>query len=60
MARELQTSVAARLVNVSFYFGYAVKNHKGKGKGKAILLQTLTDPEVSMGLGLPDSKTIST
>jgi hypothetical protein len=31
-----------------------------KGKGKAIPLQALTDPEVYRGLRLPDFKTIST
>jgi hypothetical protein len=32
---------------------------KGKGKGKAIPLQTLTSPEDSRRLRLPDFKTVS-
>ena len=34
--------------------------HKGKGKGKAIPLQTWTGPEGSRKLRLPNFKTIST
>jgi len=33
---------------------------KGKGKGKTILLQAWTGPEISMRLKLPDFKTIDT
>jgi hypothetical protein len=33
---------------------------KGKGKGKAILLQVWTDPESSRTLGVLDFKTIGT
>jgi len=40
--------------------GTAEKNYKGKGKGKAIPLQTWTGPEGSRRLGFSDFKTIRT
>jgi hypothetical protein len=43
-----------------FLFITAVLLIKGKGKGKAIPLQALTDPEGSRRLRLPDFKTVGT
>jgi hypothetical protein len=39
---------------------HAVVHKQGKGKGKAIPLQTLSSPEGSRRLRLPDFNTIST
>jgi len=36
------------------------KSKNGKGKGKAISLQSWTDPDISRRLRLPDFKTIVT
>jgi hypothetical protein len=46
--------------NKIIIFGITGKNVKGKGKGKAILLQSWTGPEFSRRLRLPDFKTIGT